>query len=173
MADNEAGRDRQEGTRGAPIILPEDLLMWEKLAGDRLPELMESREGAARFLQDSDWRLRLCALSLLKRKWRPDAALAETSEKLAFADPHPQVRGVALHTLACCFQGTDDPRIGKLLADIVVDERRYDEQSRRSAYSGLFILRDIDVSERLRAIKKRFPEDVDWEFVASFRPTNA
>ncbi len=141
--------------------------MWRELAGAQTDEMLASPEKAEKYLRHPSWKLRLAAISILRMVWEPNERLATECEKIAFDDPHVQVRETALFTLACCFEGTNNARIGALLAQIVSDSGS-PEGVRKSAYEGLFRLRGLPVSATPLPGKYRFPEDVDWEFVKSF-----
>jgi hypothetical protein len=120
------------------------------------------------YLQNPSWKLRLAAISILTVVWKPNARLAAICEKMAFEDPHEQVGAVAVSTLSSYYAETDDPRIGNLLAQIVVDETK-SLTVRGAAYDALFKLRFGSVSVRNAPLPYRFPEHIDWEFVRSFR----
>ncbi len=140
--------------------------LWEKLAGPLFDELLASRESAERHLGDANPNKRLAALMVLLDHWKPNAQLAQTCENLAFADNDSQVRGVALSGLGKCYAYTQDARVLRLLAGIVCDERQ-SKSFRNSAYIALFHVADVD-ARSLPEPGYRFPDDVDWDFVARF-----
>lgn len=82
--------------------------LWEQLAGSIFHELLASKESAERDLGDADPNKRLAALMVLSDHWRPTAQLAQTCEKMAFADNDAQVRGVALSGLGKCYAYTQE-----------------------------------------------------------------
>jgi len=129
--------------------------------------MLNSPETAKRFLEDPSWKKRLAAISILRERWGSKENVASLFEKMAHEDAHPQVRGVALFSLACCFEGTSNPRIGKMLAEIVQNEVLPIEV-RESAYGGLFRLRGESGLSSPMPGKYRFPEDVNWGLVKSF-----
>jgi hypothetical protein len=145
--------------------------MWKSLAGEQLNEMLASRENSIKRLQDPSWKLRLAAISILRTVWKSYEELAIICEKMAFEDPHFQVRGTALFTLACCFAGTNDARIGKLLASVVKDTTMPD-LIREAAYNGLFQLRGTFPLDLPMPGKHRFPADMDSAFVETFLADN-
>jgi tetratricopeptide (TPR) repeat protein len=90
---------------------------------------------------------------------------------MAFADVDVKVRSSAILALSSSYCGTDDVRIGALLATAVYDEGTPFEV-RWFAYMGLFKLRRKRTSIRQgsgeRPQSTRIPEDVDWPFVDTF-----
>lgn len=141
--------------------------MWRALCGAKLDHFLANRASAEKYLRNSEWKLRLAAISILREVWGPDDELAAVCEKMAFEDAHEQVRGVALYTLASCFSGTNDTRVGMLLARVVYDSKA-PEGVRDAAYRGLFRIRDVDIRAAPMPGKDRIPDDIDWVFVDSF-----
>ena len=137
------------------------------MVGERLPEMLKSRACCYKYLSDPSWEVRAGALSILSIAFESDDELARICETAAFEDAHPQVRGIALLGLACCFEGTDDAKIGKLLAEVVADSRA-PSGLRESAYAGLFWVRGVPLLQRPRHGLVRVPDGVDWGFVRSF-----
>jgi hypothetical protein len=78
------------------------------------------------------------------------------------------VRGLALLALARYYSRSGNLRIGDLLARIVYDEKE-DLQVRSCGYTGLLSLPEDDSRCRWTSLDFRFPDDVDWTFVDSFR----
>ena len=113
----------------------------------------------------------MVALEVLCHHWKPDTNLAHSSERMAFDDSDFHVRNIALIIFASCFEYTDDPRVGRVLAAIVRDEQQPTE-FRSAAYNGLFPLRGKMLSwDGLYANPPTdfpFPEGVDWLFVDTF-----
>lgn len=144
---------------------------WEKRAGPLLAEMLKSRQEAERFLEHPDAQVRMVALEVLEHRWQPDANLTRSCERMAFEDADSHVRNIALGVFASCFQYTDDPRVGHILATIVHDERQPME-FRSAAYHGLFTLRGKllfwDELYTDPTARFPFPEKVDWPFVDSF-----
>jgi hypothetical protein len=141
--------------------------IWRTLAGDLAQEMLNSREKAMSCLHDPSWKIRLAAISILRMVWKAYEELAAICEKMAFDDTHLQVRGTALFTLACCYRGTNDPRISQLLRGIVCDTS-IPNNLRQSAYEGLFQLRGVPSSAIPMPGKYPFPAEIDWAFVDSF-----
>lgn len=140
--------------------------LWQRWAGSDLAEMLETPHAAEGYLQHPDKYLRLAALGILVFHWSPTTVIAPTFERMAFADPDEEVRGSALVALGMCYAGTKDHRIEKLLATIVRDETQSAE-FRRIAYGNLFQVRGLTV-DLWPAVGTsfRFPEDVDWGFIA-------
>lgn len=165
IAEEKAYQERLRNSKPRTPRL--ELGVWKELAGDELEILLASRENAEEYLRHSSWKLRLVSIWIIRTVWNADEHLTKICEKLAFNDPHPQVREVALSTLACCFRGTNDRRIGTLLARIVHDAS-LPGGFRESAYHGLFVLRGLSGRDVPMPGTYAFPEDVDWSFVDSF-----
>lgn len=149
------------------------LQRWRSLAGAAVDLMLEDREQALRRLTDSDPKIRYVALSLLVSHWNSakDQEFAQQCEKMAIDDTDNTVRSVALRILGQCYKNTDDARIGKLLAQVVRDELQTAE-CRAGAYLALFRLRGLFADwpgrNTIPPTVFRFPEHVDWAFVASF-----
>src|SRR5439155_18152753 len=115
--------------------------------------------------------IRNVALEVLSFHWKQKGNFVATCETIAFDDPIPRIRAIALLCLARCYEATDDVRIGRLLASVVREESPYPD-IRRAAYHGLFILRDLQLTWPGLAARPptelRIPEDIDWAFVNSF-----
>lgn len=141
--------------------------MWRTLAGELTQEMLNSREKTMSCLYDPSWKIRLAAISILRTVWKTDDQLAAICKKMAFDDPHLQVRATALFTLACCYRGTNESRIGQLLRRIACDTS-IPNNLRQAAYQGLFQLRGIPGSAIPMPGKYQFPSEVDWSFVDSF-----
>lgn len=140
--------------------------MWRKLAGEHFEEMLASRESAEKYLSHPDWQLRVAAIAILRSVWEPDKSLAAACEEMLLKDPHSQVRGIAAITLGSIFQGTNDRRVGSLLATVVKGTTLPDSV-RRSAHQALFHIRGVFVLDIPLPGTYRFPEDVDWDFVNS------
>ena len=146
---------------------------WRKDAGSSVDKMLQDRTDAEYQLTNPDWKVRCTALSILQLHWGAgtDANFGARCEDLGLHDLHPQVRSCALIQLGMCFENTNDLRIGKLLAQVVLDETQPD-QPRRGAYLGLYDLRGRSFEwAGARADPPsilRIPEDVDWSFVKSF-----
>jgi len=141
---------------------------WRLLLGDQLEQMLASEAKTKDHLRDPSWQMRLAAISILREYFAEREELAPVVEKMAFEDPHPQVRATALSSLASCFRGTGDPRIGRLLAEIVTNESM-DKTFREAAYQGLFELTGRSGLNRPIPGTYRFPEDVEHALVERFR----
>lgn len=143
---------------------------WQALAGARLGDILKSRDSAASYLRDHDSSLRQAALFALKHYWRPDKDFERLCEELLCNDPDVAVRAAALSCLSGCLRQTDDARVGRLVADLVVDPNQA-IRLRRAAYVALFQIRGMPPQKLAEAASRelRIPDDVDWEFVNSFR----
>lgn len=146
--------------------------MWRELCGDELDRLLASRESTEQYVRDLRWEFRLAAISILRVIWGPSRDLAVICEKTILEDPHPEVKGVALTTLGVCLRGTNDLRVGALLARVVHDPH-LPKSVRECAYQALFDLRGIDVRQTPDVEEFRAPEDIDWTFVDSFLENDA
>lgn len=137
------------------------------ICGDKLDDFLASRESAERYLHDPSWRLRWTAIAALEHFWGCNHDLAAACERLAFEDPHQRVRHSALLTLVRCYSGTNDRRIGALLAQIVRDAD-LSLETRQAAYHGLFRVKGVNPPNRPIPGRYRIPKDIDWAFVDSF-----
>jgi hypothetical protein len=86
---------------------------------------------------------------------------------MALDDADGQVREVALLALGSCYHGSNDARIGRLLAGILKDASQ-PENFRKIAYTGLFQVRGLPVESWPEPKAVRLEKDVDWSFVESF-----
>jgi hypothetical protein len=149
--------------------------LWEALAGPALGKLLISRRCTEDALSDHDPKLRMAGLLLLCDYWPRQARLSELCETMAFEDPNPEVRSLAIGRVAALHEGSNDGRVGALLARLVSDELK-PHNLRRAAYCGLFRLRGAPIFglHRSGVLKgeMKFPEDCDWAFVNSFLQGN-
>jgi hypothetical protein len=141
-------------------------LIWMAAAGDELRNMLVTPQQTEAYLQHPSWKLRLVAISILKKVSKPNARLAAICEKMASEDPHEQVRGVARETLAEYKLGKD-VYIRNLFARTVCDETM-PRRVREAAYRGLCRRHFGSIATHLSVGKLKFPEDVDWEFVKTF-----
>jgi tetratricopeptide (TPR) repeat protein len=96
--------------------------------------------------------------------WGRTPEFSAICERHALEDPDFEVRRAAVLLLGTCYRGTHDARIGRLIADMVLDSTQPDRW-RKAAYQSLFSL----VGRRFRDfLVFQFPEDVDWTFVKAF-----
>jgi hypothetical protein len=143
--------------------------LWEERAGPHAARMLESRATAEAYLTHPQANLRLAAIMVLKDHWKPDASFVATCEMMVLNDTDPEVRAVAVVTLAGCYKGTDDRRVGGVVAR-VVQETSAPLSLRRAAYRSLFQIRGMPYEAYANAASDslRFPEDADWQFVNSF-----
>lgn len=142
---------------------------WERLAGYHLGMMMKSPSATAQYLSNADPKLREAALYIFNYHWGLNRTLAPNLERMALEDEDDDVSGIALLYLVSLYQGTDDSRIGKLLAAFVKDVSLSTEY-RTTAYFGLFCLRGLSSKHwpHIWSPKWHLPADVDWSFVDSF-----
>jgi hypothetical protein len=136
--------------------------------GASADEMAQDRAEAERQLDNADPKIRRVALSILDFLWeaRGEPGFADKCEQIAIGDTDSDVRANALGIMGLCYENTRDRRVGKLLAQVVLDESQ-PLSPRTQAYTALFYLR------RRRPLFKsarvfQVPEDVDWQFVKSF-----
>jgi len=144
--------------------------MWDRKAGIHAARMRESRAAAESYLAHRDPQLRRTALSTLAHYWKPDKEFEEACEQMVFQDSDAEVRSLALACLACCYSGSDDPRVGRLAAQLVRDDT-LPEKLRVAGYRALFTIRGMPSKWILSTCPSRsfrFPEDVDWAFVNTF-----
>src|SRR5262245_7331624 len=115
---------------------------WERLAGPHLAKMMNSPSATVRYLSNPDSKLREAALYIFEYHWGLDRSLEPVLERMALEDTDENVRGIALHNLVSLYKGTNDMRIGKLLANFVKDESLSTE-FRITVYCALFRLRGL------------------------------
>lgn len=159
LADNESTYSRFQQTRRQH---------WEDLIGPGVDELLENRALAMQYLNNPEPKHRIAALDILASHWKPDELLSAKCEEMALHDTDNQVRAVALTTLACCYQSSNNVRIGRMMADIVCDAAASDNV-RIAAYRSLFRISGLPVDRWPDPMRFQFPGDVDWEFVKSFQ----
>ncbi|MCR4416021.1 MAG: tetratricopeptide repeat protein [Thermoguttaceae bacterium] len=182
FSEREEGREvsANEADRALERFRANQRSHWEALAGPHLGEMLQSRENARQHLTNPDPRIRLAALQVLEHVWNPKPGddLSRECERMALEDADPQVRSSALFTLGACYHGTDDLRIGKLLAGVVRDDAQ-PSGCRQSAYLALYAIKrqrfPAGLVRTLAQRSMRIPDEIDWAFVDSFlvegRPT--
>lgn len=146
--------------------------LWELLAGDSLPILLNNREATEKALQDANPKMRMAGMCLLCDHWPHRPNLRRQLENLAAEDSDVQVRSMALVCLGTIHRGTNDTKLGIRFAEIVRDEHQ-STRLRRSAYSGLINLRALPLLSPVvmlfnENLSNEFPVGCDWEFVESF-----
>jgi hypothetical protein len=145
--------------------------LWATLAGSALQSILESRCDTERFLHDEDSRRRIAALLVLCDHWPHSDKLYGQIEQIALTDPNTEVRAVALGKVGVLHKGSNDQRVGAMLAGFVYDERA-PTAIRCAAYWALYQLRGLPVFSLYRSgvLKKDMesPHDYDWAFVDTF-----
>jgi len=138
---------------------------WRQLAGDLLPEMLRSPEEAMRQLRHPSAGVRKVAIQVASDHWKlyGKKAFAQVCEELTASDEDPLVRHAALLALGVCHEGTDDLRIGAMLAAIVADKGQSDNM-RLAAYLSLLSVRRPVAKLKLSAYFGL--KDVDWGIVS-------
>jgi hypothetical protein len=144
---------------------------WTKLVGSLVSEMLCDLECVERGLTDSDSRIRYVALKMMSGEWPPTPAGVTAAYQILHAQHETELYNDAVLILSQYYAGTNDKAIGGCLASIVYNES-FPTQARLKAYAGLYDIRGTPIVAHptVRAAPKelRFPEDVDWSFVASF-----
>lgn len=143
----------------------------EVLAGGELNAMLVSREMTQSYLSHPDSKLRCAAIILMSMHWKGGEELVANWEFVVANDSSDDVKQEMICALADYYGGSNDCRVGKLLATLV----RNTLQSlivREAAYQALFQLRGIPAGN-WPVVKKlecgfHFPDQVIWEFVDSF-----
>jgi tetratricopeptide (TPR) repeat protein len=140
---------------------------WQKRAGSALPGMLGSRAAAIAALADPVAEIRNVAIDVLQYHWRSesDRDFAELCEMMAIGDTDRSVRANAFLQLGNCYEGTDDVRIGALMARIVQDDAEQ-PSVRTAAYQSLLTLRALLLKKHPMGVLT--PNDIDWPYVDSF-----
>jgi hypothetical protein len=146
---------------------------WHGLIGPLLESILVDREFALRQVYHDDPKVRFVAISALGDYWKarnPDP-FARVCADLALHERDSQIRSIALTYLGVCYESTNDPHIGKILATIVSSVLE-PLSCRQSAYWALYTLRGRHLTPSSprpsRVPKLKVPEEIDWAFVNSF-----
>ena len=147
---------------------------WRTLAGPLYEKMLESRRVTEELLGHEDRDVRLVAVGVLSFVWHPGShdRCAGLFERMALNDVDLVVRATALCALATCNSDTFNPRVGRLMTEILLNESQ-PTPLRRCAYLALFTLRGRIMppwpgSQAKPPTMLRIPEDIDWTFVKSF-----
>jgi len=108
----------------------------------------------------------LCALDCFEID---NSALLPVFERMAFADPDPEIRLAALFSLALAAQPDPVKRreIGAKLARITLDKTEPDDR-REAAYRALCSLPE-DFDRNMDGLEPvQFPDGVDWKYVRTW-----
>jgi hypothetical protein len=140
------------------------MTMLEEQSGPIVRELARSKAATDQNFHHPDAKTRFAALSVADMIWGVTQEIADMCEELAVMDSDAKVRGAAVMCLKGYYRKTNLPRIVKLLATIVLNEKE-SVDVRDLAYSGLFFLREPDPLKWPLHHVFKFPDDVDWAFV--------
>jgi hypothetical protein len=145
---------------------------WRSLVGGQTIEMLKDIRSTEECLNDANHLVRYVALSslLVDRKGQDLSQVAERVEYLSHSDPEEIVRLAAVGVLGMCHQGTNDKRIGCMLARIVISAG-YSEKYRRSAYGSLCFLIDPKKRPRVASTASKtapFRDSIDWDIVNLF-----
>jgi hypothetical protein len=135
--------------------------MLEEYSGPIVRLLAQSRDAMLRYINDRDPRIRFAALSLANMKWGVTLEIADLCEELTVHDVDEKVRGAAVLCLNEYYRKTGFPRIVRLLATIVLNEKEAPDV-REVAYNGVVSLQEADPLKWPIGSAFRFPDDIDW-----------
>ncbi len=136
-----------------------------KYAGPFFNEMAQSFQATREYLKHASPQARLGALAMMRDYWNHPPDFAQLCESVIRSDPDPDVRCMGLNCLIGCYYGTGDTRLCKWLAGMIRDEQE-PLLVRKLAY--VVLKATTDTAEPLQAHTLRFPEQVDWAFVARF-----
>ena len=129
---------------------------------DALPEIKK-------YLISTDERLRYITLHVLTQHYQlPD--YARVAIEMMKSDPDEECRLMAISGLLSLRRGTADPYALKALASLVRDENE-DKFVRERAYRAMRGVFSYDMDEQLQLSVEPLDlaQDVDWNFVDSYR----
>ncbi len=146
----------------------------QNLAGANIDRMRRDTRFTLDLLDSEDPNLRTAALTLLRETER-SAEFRDKCEQLCAHDSDLRVRIGALSCLIACYTKTRNERILGNMARLVLDNT-CSQYLREIAYQGIFQVNDAPPATwpEVRAAQGlfRFPDDVDWEFVAQFTQGN-
>jgi hypothetical protein len=173
----DAQRAMVEGTKVPSEVAHMRLTRWREYAPDCLLAMLDSEDEAKRALRHPTARVRLAAIEILLYHWRhwdqrPPGECARLYEELALRDPDLAVRCAATLALGRCYNGTADLRVGRAIANLVLDGS-LPAALRRAALASLYSIRGLVLPDwpgrhTTPPSLLRVPVDVDWPFVNSF-----
>ncbi len=137
------------------------------LAGDDLDAMLVSRSATESFLQHPDKSRRLAALWILANHWPSDETTREKFQEVIARDDDVEVRAVAAGRLGEICKDSQDDRIGKYLATLVVDKNEH-IKVREEAYRALYWVVGISVFDHPLLVDFDFPKNADRKFISSF-----
>jgi hypothetical protein len=135
-----------------------------ELAGPHLEVMRETPQETVKYLTDPDPKLREAALQLAYEHWSISDRLASVYENMALSDPSHDVRNTAISALGTCYSRTKNPRIGHLLAAIVLDDSLPDSLRLTGFASLLRLHRLLDYTGTSPLVAASLQE-IDWAFV--------
>ncbi len=128
---------------------------WGRLFGPLFGEMLTDPEVAIRLMEHPNAEIRAAAIAVSGYILDPKAGsrLASLYAKMAVGDPAEEVRCAAIFELAKCYRGTDDVEVGRLLAEVVLNDREAKE-CRKLAYRGLRKVRGRIFPSNLNVMEK-------------------
>jgi hypothetical protein len=136
------------------------------LAGSRLDEMLASAEETVKDLTNPNPGIREVAVQLAYRHWGL-TTLASVYEQMARSDPSQEVKETAIRAVGTCYARTKNPRIGRLLAEIVRDPELILGIRLTAFVSLLRVHRNLDYTGKSPLVPVCL-EDIDWEFVDAY-----
>jgi hypothetical protein len=144
---------------------------WRSMIGGLADQILFDRAIAESHLSNPNPEVRYVALCVMALEWKPTEHAAITAEGLLSQNIDEKMQVIALTVLGNYYEGTDDRRIGRLVAGIVADARRPLEL-RGTGYLALYKIKGIRPktlpNAKAMLDETRFQDQVDWAFVASF-----
>lgn len=154
--------------RSAYKQIPEDVLSTVT------PHLNDRNKLKEMLIHGKDENVRVIALTMcsLYHDFSPDTEFSEIYLDLAVNEPSETFRECILIALGRCYYGSNDRRIGRVLAEIAVDTKLTDNL-RFKAYSALVaIFREHHLDEHIRVLCRTLDydisSDIDWVLVAQY-----
>lgn len=142
------------------------LLRLRDLAGGTWETMLADSREAEMNLHHSNAQFRYVALWLVANHFHQAGNHVAAFMRMAKTDPDLTVRILAVQSLGSV-DGRGNAQVGPFLAQMV-QENSEPDCLRLAAYRSLVALRNLTLSWKPRVFQLRFPEDVDWSFVASF-----
>lgn len=144
---------------------------WERLAGDHLQKMLDSREEVVNGLTSTSPHIRNVSWQMLLKRWRADVDLLPQCLDTIRYDPDLEVRVRAVYYLVAVYREVvADPRASTCLAEVALAPDT-PTRIREAAYFGLLRIRGCQIPRELRrninqmAAESASPYPIDWEFV--------
>lgn len=143
---------------------------WRRVVGDRIDDLISSRDLTVACLYDDDPRKREVALKIINRYWQPDVSLTHICQNLALHDSDRDVRICAILSLGICYSKSNDKTVGGFLARFVYDSKE-SQQIKNIAYYAMLLIadrKDHRLQSRIEEVKlldlprEQDPNLMDW-----------